>query len=318
MGRPEGRRGLSPDSAAPIVLTGATGWFGRASLERLSERLGPELGRRAALFASSAKRLELRDGTALAVEPLAGLPRTPGEGGLLAHFAFLTRDRVADLGHDRYVAVNEAITEAVAGWVRSARPAYVLLASSGAVHCAGELGADPYGRLKLLEEQALASACAAVGARLCVIRAFNVSGPYMRAPERYALGSMIGQALAARPIEVKAAHPVIRSFVAITELLELGLAVLADDAAGDVVTFDSAGEEEVEVGELAARVAHVLGRPPGDVTRPAPVSSPVDRYVGDPGPIARLRERHSIEHVPLDEQIRRTASVWGAPAASGA
>lgn len=309
MGGPEGRRRLS---AARIVVTGASGWVGRASLERLSEIVGPALRERAVLLAGSARQIALGDGSTLAVAPLADLERTPGEGALLAHFAFLTRDRLADLGPDRYIAANEAITAGVAAWIRRARPAAVLAASSGAVDGAGDLDVDPYGALKRREEQALAAACEQVGARLCVVRIFNVSGPHMRRPERYALGSMIRAVLASEPVHVRAPHPVIRSYVAIRELLDLGLAVLGDEAAEPHVVFDSAGQEEVEVGELAVRVARALGRPGARIVRPPTAAEPVDRYVGDGEAIGRLRTRYAIAHLPLDEQIRQTASAWSA------
>lgn len=283
--------------------------MGRASLDRLHERFGEGLGARVALFASTRREVGLPDGTALPVAPLGDLQRTPGRGALLMHYAFLTRDRLAELGPERYVAGNEAITAAVAAWVRRARPAAVLVASSGAVHRAGELEDDPYGALKRREEELIGAACDEVGARCCVIRVFNVAGPHMRAPERYALGSLIGAVLAGGPVPVHARHPVLRSYVAIQELLDLGLAVLADVDADRHVVFDSAGEEEIEVGALAVRVAGALGRPDAEVVRPAMAPEPVDRYVGDGEEIGRLRARYGVAHVGLDEQIRQTAST---------
>jgi nucleoside-diphosphate-sugar epimerase len=120
----------------------------------------------------------------------------------------------------------------------------------------------------------------------------------------FAMASLIAQAQAGGPIEVRASHPVRRSFVDVEDLATLAVA-LCESGPQDVV-FDTAGDVTVEVGELAAHVARVLDGPALDVVRSLDPAAAPDDYVGDG---ARMHELAAGAGVPLrtlDEQILRT------------
>lgn len=221
---------------------------------------------------------------------------------------------MANEGLAEYCARNLEITTNVLDVVGRTAPRGVLLASSGAVygrdgHPRLMLADNPYGALKRLDELAFAAACAGVGARLCVARVFNVSGPYMREPERYALGSFIAATLAGNGVTVRARHPVIRSYTPAAEVAALGLAVLADHGSPPVVTFDTHGGHEIEIGDLALEVTAALGHPELEVHREGPPTGPADRYVGAPVPAAAMRKQYGIAPAPLADQIRATAAA---------
>ena len=185
----------------------------------------------------------------------------------------------------------------------------MFFASSGAAHQPGTLADNPYAALKRRDEGTFRDTMRELGGRCAVARVFNVAGPWMAAPKGFALASMIEQVHAGGPIAVRAQHPVRRSYVDVEDLAALAVA-LADDGPADVV-FDTAGEVVVEVGELAERVARVLGQPGMPVERTWDPAAPADEYVGD-GEL--MRELASDQHVALrdlDDQIARTAEWLG-------
>jgi nucleoside-diphosphate-sugar epimerase len=288
-----------------IAVTGATGWLGRAVLARLAAD-----GRPFAAFASRPRELTLQDGSRVAVRALDELPATPHDA--LVHFAFLTREHAATLGTEAYVAANLAITATVLEAIARHRPA-VAYASSGAVYqpdrsLATDLAANPYGTLKHLDELALRQAAADRGRSCAVARVFNVAGPHIVKPRGFALSDLVLQARDQDAIEIRARHPVLRSYVDVDDLAALLLALL--DAGQDTV-FDTAGDEEIEVEQLARRVAAGAGRPELPIHRDFDPGAPADRYVGDGTAWSRLCARHGIAPRGLDEQIARTAAGLG-------
>lgn len=244
------------------------------------------------------------DGEIRALSTLGAPPRGDGPVVLL-HFAFLSRARMAALGHDGYVARNTAISSRVLDWVAAEQPDAMLLASSGAAAAGLPLDRDPYGAQKRLDELAFAEAARRVGARLRTVRVYNVTGPHMTTPEEYALGALILAALRGEPLRIKARGRVVRSYVAIGDLVELALAELLATEGPAQLTFDTAGET-VEIGELAEAVVATLGVS-SPIEREVDAQAPDNVYVGDREKMVELVARHQLSLTPLSEQIRQTA-----------
>ncbi|HWH83115.1 MAG TPA: NAD(P)-dependent oxidoreductase [Burkholderiaceae bacterium] len=294
-----------------ILVTGATGWLGRALLEMLGEAFGPALGARVRCFGSVPKMVRLRDGSSVAQHALADLETLPAQPSILFHFAYLTKEKTAAMTAAEYVERNRsisALTERAAAKVGADR---VFLASSGAAAQALAAGAGvdsvhAYGALKL-EDEALFRRYAESGAhrRVLAVRLFNLSGPYINKLGSYALSSFIEQARSNGVIEIKAAHRVVRSYTAVENLLATAMAHLLDEGAGRWSCIDTAGEREVEVGELAQRVRALVG-PQVDIRRPDVATDRVDRYVGDGSAYRSMAARLGVAQHPLDRQIEDT------------
>jgi nucleoside-diphosphate-sugar epimerase len=127
----------------------------------------------------------------------------------------------------------------------------------------------------------------------------------MPSPKGFALASMIEQVRAGGAIEVRARHPVRRSYVDVEDLASLAVALT--DHGPDQLLFDTAGEVAVEVGELAARVAGVLGRPGAPIVRTWDPAAPADDYVGDGAVMRAQAQDLGVPLRDLDDQIARTA-----------
>lgn len=293
-----------------FVVTGASGWVGMATLELLHAALDEQASSRVLAFGSTTRELLLRNGRRVLQRPMTALEDLAPVPTMLLHYAFLTRDRVAGMSLHDYVAQNRAISEQVECCARSFGTRAALVLSSGAVYAQeGELtcdlNANPYGVLKLEDEARFTCWAEDCGAKLLLPRLFNLSGPYINKLETYALATLIRAAQTDEPMRIRAAHPVVRSYTAVEDLLAVNLWHLAQGAR-TVVRFDTAGEREVEIGELALEVKRVVGstlpvvRPPLENTR-------IDRYVGNGAKYAELLAEAGITPQTLPQQIARTA-----------
>ena len=286
--------------------------MGRNAVDLLIGELGAAFADRVVLSASRARQLPTVAG-AIAMLPtpdlvgLAPVPRT-----LIIHCGFPTHDQVDVMGESAYTDSITRLRVTMQYVIERLGAIDMVYISSGAATSV-ERGVDVaqrtqvYGQAKLDDEAAYAEAMARTGGRLCIVRAFALSGPYMTKPEAYALGSMIMQAESTGCIEVRATHPVRRSYMAIDDMLRIAMHVVGELESGDSATFETAGEI-VEMGELAARVLDVLGADASAVVRPPmDPDAPADDYLGDPAVVRAVATRAGITPAPLDEQIAVTA-----------
>jgi UDP-glucuronate decarboxylase len=258
--------------------------------------------------------VDLDAGVPLHVQELADLRHSSFD--VLLHYAYVTREQVGD-DVNAFLRANLEITALVLDAIAVARPEAIMYASSGAAvtrgseragRLASDLEGNPYGTLKHLDELAFRRAAADVGGRALVLRVYNVAGPWIRKPDAFALSNLVGQAQAGGPLVLHARWPVIRSYVDVEDLAAVAVGWALDPEAGDDVVAETAGAEEVEVGDLAERVKAVLGRPDLPIERTwAEPRARTDRYVGDGAALAALAARVGVPLRGLDEQIARTA-----------
>jgi nucleoside-diphosphate-sugar epimerase len=277
-----------------VVVTGASGWLGTVASDALRTAgvTTQEYARRAR-------------GRFLALDEIGAAPE--GDGPLLLlHFAFLTQDKLATLGHDEYVAANAEITRRMLDWIEREKPDAIFVASSGAAARDKPIEQDPYGAMKRLDEAAFAQAAESIDARLRIARVYNVAGRHITTPELYALGDLVGSTLRGEPLRIKAGGDVVRSYIAADDLIAVVLADLLAPGRPQKLTFDTAGET-VEISELADAVRSALGRDDLPIERNRDAEAPPSVYVGDGSTIAELLELHGIRPTPLAEQIRQTA-----------
>ena len=282
-----------------VLVTGASGWLGRTTLDLLAPLGLPTLA-----LASRARVIRVADRD---IECRLWDDREVAAFGptVVLDCAFLTRGRVADMPLDEYVATNRTLTERLVYATQLPGVRLALTVSSGAAvhpHDAldGPIEDNPYGYLKREAEYRLAEAAAESGAVPVVARAWSISGAHVQEPQGYALGSMIRDADAGA-IRIMARRPVFRRYVLAEELLALGI---AEGGVGPA-TIDSGGEL-VEMAELAARVAAVVC-PDAVITRGEVDPRDPDRYHSDGQDWDRRCQSWGLASAPLDRQIEITA-----------
>ena len=291
-----------------IVIAGAGGWMGRASIEQLHGLLGDAFEERVVCFGSTARTLTLRGGLAVAQQPLREMANLPAAPSLVLYFAFLTQEKAGLMSHDAYVAANRAISDTVFDALGPIGAEGVFVASSGAVEMVGRQGADPnkalYGELKLQDERRFAEWAESRRRRTVTARIYGLSGPYINKIDSYALACFIVDVLSERPIAITANRPVYRSYVAIDELMSVAYGLMTDGARG-VTRFDTGAERAFEMGEIAADVAVAMGHRLG-ITRPKITETEADYYAGDGADYDRLRRRLEVTPVDFRTQVCET------------
>ncbi len=290
-----------------IVVTGASGWLGCATLDLLREALGDAFAERVECFGSRRADVRLSANQVVEQRPLGELGTLPRQPTLLLHFAFLTKDRAETMPEAEYCAANRAIRQTVLDALDPIGVEAAFIASSGAARYADDASASPamrlYGMLKREDEDAFAGWAESRATSATIARIFNISGPHINKLRSYALSSFVLDALAGKPVVVRARHDVRRGYVAIRELMSLVFALLVERQSG-VTRFDSGGED-IELGALAAMIASSMHCP---VERPLDRDGLADVYLGDDRSYRRLLDRHAIESVPLADQICETAA----------
>lgn len=313
---------LSPETAARLqkssydfVVTGATGWLGRATLQMLYHALGEQFHRRVTALGARKSRIHLgeKNGGAVAyshdVEPLIGWMSVSQRPLMVFHYAFLTKDKVGELNQDDYVTCNDMISAQVGQWVASGQVRCMVVPSSGAVYdylraSNRDLSAGLYGKLKYLDELRFSEVCQANGSGLVIPRVFNLSGPYINKLKSYALASFIVQALQQGVINIYATRAVVRSYYFIGDLVQLCVHLLMEQQAPHINCFDVAGDETIELSALARRALFSVGADPTRVVRqPLHDHEAPDIYLGDPLRIRAIERGLGIIPMALERQI---------------
>lgn len=297
---------------ARVVVTGAGGWVGREALRLL----GPAAPGRVIPTATTARRIRVGE-TDWNLVAWGELPRHLRQGpseatSLVVHCGFPTQDVVDRVGAREYRRIVGRLRSETLQLLMLLGVPDVVYLSSGAAskEAAGggtTLRSRVYGEAKLKDEAAFRELLTRLGGRLCVVRAFALSGQHMTKPESYALGDMILQAQRSGSIEVRALRETRRSYMAVDDTLQVAVHAVQQLSPGGCVTFETAGEA-VEVGELATRVLLALNGDPTAVRRPTLDSeSAPDVYLGDAATLRVLADAAGVALSDLDEQIIETA-----------
>ena len=287
-------------------MTGAGGWFGKTALHVFEQTYGPEdLRRRVIPFASRARQIDFGSdyGPVQALD-LREIIDIPDPAGLL-HLAFLTRDRVDEMGLNDYVAANRDITAQVAGLLRAHPTLPIVTTSSGAAAALDgielDLEGNPYATLKKEEENLLYRESRT---RMAVVfRVYAASGRFMRNAERFALGDFLLQAIEHQQLTLKSPCQVERSYVHVGTLMELSwLLLMAPDPPGYQAI--DACTDHISLLELAGLISQRENLP--EPQHKIDFRLPINFYGGDRKKfIEKLRAR-GLKAQTIAEQIEDT------------
>ena len=95
--------------------------------------------------------------------------------------------------------------------------------------------------------------------------------------------------------------------MSIFDVIDLALCILFDLKQRIAKPFDTAGEREIELSELAQLCATILGQPDIRIERPPMREELADRYVGDGSAMRARAARYGIALASLPDQINETA-----------
>lgn len=277
-----------------IVVTGAAGWLGRSLLGRLlpaAEACGATV-----LGVASRERLQAIGGTVIPIRAWNDDDLMAWEPTVVVHTAFVTRERLADLGEPAFQRVNRDLTDRACRLAMLPSVRAVVHTSSGA---ALDPTSDAYGRLKAEQEVAFEQ----ISGAIVNARVWSVSGPECTRPDEFAFTSFVRMAVSTGVIRVTAQNRVWRKYVDAGQMMEVSLLAALHGHRG---TIDSTGEL-VELHHLAERTARLLSA--RVESAPMNPDSTDGRYYSDSPSMDEFAARYGLALASLDEQIILTAGT---------
>ena len=299
-----------PSATNRFVLTGPTGWIGRAMLAKMHALGDPDaLGAddRLALFGSRQGTIVAPDGPELEIRSLANIGPADVAGAHVIHLAYLTKDKMEQHGVDQFHRINTAIDDALLDAIAADRPASLFVASSGAAQLAEDgRDAHPYGLAKLEQERRFLAWAEKSGVPTLCGRIFNLAGPHINKLESYAVSNFALQAMRGGPIRIEAKQPVFRSFLHVDDLCGIILRAARLRIRRDR-PIDLCGTEVLEMQDIAEMVSAAVG---GDIPieRPALTSASKSVYLGSGQDTRELALELGLNLARADVQVRDSVS----------
>ena len=285
-----------------ILITGASGWLGRETIALLAEIFGDQFSNKVILAGSTSKLIKVNK-TDYSVIAVDSITLTKLKFGIILHLAFLSQDKVDQIGAEKYIHVNEELTHSIFQITLMTGAKYVFVASSGAAaaHILEDqkhAGKKLYGELKLKAENrflALNSAHVLIG------RIWNISGNQIQEPLKYAIGNFIHQAINAGTITLVGSAHSTRTYIDAKQMMTgyiLQLLTSKDNLL-------HSGGATTELSGLAKRVL-LKYNPSGLLVLSEQQNQLPDYYVSPDNKMVEILNRCSVEHLNLDEQIENT------------
>jgi nucleoside-diphosphate-sugar epimerase len=300
-------------SAPRLVITGATGWVGRTALHELQRLLTPEeFQERVLAFASTPRQIPSTaypkpEEISLSVQALESMPDLLKgcRNVALLHAAFLTKDRLDQVGIDAFIERNQTITATVCAAIADLPCVRVVAISSGAasqVDPQGDLeqqiSTNPYGALKRREELRLAQV-----APTQVLRLYALTGRFIRDPHAFAIGDFLLQAQRGQPIQLQSTAEVLRGYGHAGDITRTAWKWLAgEESPGPAIATVS---QEISLLQLAETISEVYHLPP--VAHKIDRSLPRSIYSAPRKPYEDVMQKHGEVPLSLEEQILDTA-----------
>ena len=304
-----------------FAITGASGWFGRSTLNLLWEILGEEsFHKRVRAFSSKDGMIDVGNRFVIPTRSLDQLLELKSLDYIF-HYAFLTRDRVGQMDLQSYIDTNAAITDLIVQRLRQGDIKGIFATSSGAVYTQEGILVDsdrallenPYGALKRREEILITEACESLQISCLILRVFAVMGAFMTKPKAYAIGDFTYQALTNQHIKILADRPVWRSYSRVEDLIYLGLSYLTRVTGETPQCIDTCGHI-VEMETLARQVLLSLEIDLNAIERNWEPLAASSKYVGQADQIDQLAMNLNIPISSFPEQVTETISylktIW--------
>lgn len=272
-----------------ILILGANGWFGKTFRSMLDESVP-------CLFISSVEAEGSRQWDQEIVQNF--------KPTLVANFAFKTRHKLSSIPRAQYISENLELLKRLefASNLTSVK-AIVTVSSGAATHPLAQQGlksVEIYGALKKLEEEVVKEAKTDQRASI-ILRAYSVSGPFVRDKRKYAFSSFIDDAARGEKIVINSPMAVFRRYISVGDLLLVALIRASQGWSGVI----ESGGQLLEIEDLARLISASLG---GSVTgRTVNTAMKPDYYFSDNMSWEQNITELGFEPLTLLEQISSTA-----------
>ena len=289
------------DMSDRVVITGASGWFGRTATLMFNK-----MGIPTYLTGSHKRTIEYL-GHSFEINEWNPSEIEKFQPTVVIDCAYLTREFAESVSLDEYVSTNRDLLDRIIQISKLPSITRIISFSSGAAY-AYVLGnatsgvmEDPYGFLKYEAEQRLTNEIDADNCKVTIPRVWSVSGALVTKIQGFAFSDLIFQAKSGK-IVISSDLKVFRRYCAIEEVIAVAMA----DTSSTHSIFDTGGES-IEIRELAKRVSSIIN-PKATITQINPSNSESNDYQSSNRDwVARCSEL-DFEPMTLDEQISIVAS----------
>jgi nucleoside-diphosphate-sugar epimerase len=245
-----------------ILLTGASGWFGKTFIYEYINSYGfRRCLDEVVPFTRDGRDISVLDYTI----PSKKFPDLLNfsEANFLVHSAFITRDKISTMGDNLYKSENAKITQSVCALIERARFKKIFVTSSGVAGLPKEARIkDLYAELKF-QEECLIKERQSKG--LFIYRIFGATGRFIPVCEWSAISNFISQCKSQKEITIRAKGKVLRSYVSFHDLSRLIISQISSENISDQASIIDAASINTDIHQIAKIVAEISGIEPSNV-----------------------------------------------------
>lgn len=287
-----------------VIITGATGWLGRASLQAIKKVMPEVKPQDLILYASRARSHSDPSFGVVNVQELASSEVITKKVDLFISLALKTRDYSMKMDEEEYLESNKALIKKNLELMKSVNPQKIILISSGVVSKYLEENGtlDPYTEVKILEEKLFNEFAQQTNSQLVILRLWGATGALMTEPLKYAIGNLMHQAETTNQIIINSNTEVFRRYTDATQIFEVLIRAIQIGYSG---TLNSGGVI-VEIEVLAQRISDYYGKSI-EIVRNLESGGEPDFYVPTDSEFDELAKCVGVSLLNLEDQIALTA-----------
>jgi len=284
-----------------IMITGASGWIGRATLEYFYKIFQDDIEKFIFPISASQKNIKLSNNFSIKTYDYQ-YNFDKNKAYVILHYSYPTKARLETLSDDEFKKNCQQIKASISKIIQNYQIKSLIFPSSGAIYNQNNL----YSKNKIDDELYLLELSEKYNFNIMIPRIFNIGGPFINQPQIYALNNFILQTKANKKIIINANNDVFRSYVHVNNLIDLFFKWLIDKDKETPLIFDISHPNKIEIKKLAEKICEVL-------TINCEIISPnynsqnlSDDYVGDSAKIMSLCKKYQIDLADLDQIILDT------------
>lgn len=284
-----------------FIITGASGWLGRATLEYFYRIFQDDIEKFVFPISSSQKNIKLSDNFSIKTYDYSH-NFNKDKTYIVFHYGYATKDKLSTLSDDEFNKNCQKINESLHQIIKNYNIESLIFPSSGAIYNQSNL----YAKNKINDELYFLELSKKYNFNLMIPRIFTIGGPFINKPQDYALSNIIIQVKTNKKIIINANNDVFRSYIHVENLIDLFFKWLIDEDKETPLIFDISHPNKIEIKDLAKKIIEALKIDCEIIAPNFNSQNPSDDYVGNSEKMLSLLEKYKIKILNIDKIILDT------------
>jgi nucleoside-diphosphate-sugar epimerase len=284
-----------------IIITGASGFIGRATLQFFYRIFEDNINKFVFPISASQKNIKLSNNYSIKTYDYSH-NFDKNKAYIILHYSYATKARLETLSEDEFNINCQKINDSLLQIIKNYRIETLIFPSSGAIYNQN----NPYAQNKINDEIYFSELSKKYNFNLMIPRIFNLGGPFINQSQTYALNNFILQAKANKKIIINANNDFFRSYIHVNNLIDLFFKWLIDKNKETPLIFDVSHPNKIEIKNLAKKISEVLKIDCEIIAPNYKSQNPSDDYVGDPTKMLSLCRNYQINLADLEQIILDT------------